>query len=175
MVMYSDALIASSKRLAYPGIGVRMLRDEGLGEFAVAALTSLVFATSCSANLFSGQALSTVAFTWLDTFAFGSCMYLTLRTTAFLVGAMCCTVSPIHHDPGHRRNRRNQRRRDRQLLARRGRSPHVPAARARHRAARLCPGQRYPVRGLDTPVLVEAAPGRTVGAHSAVRLVLRRP
>jgi hypothetical protein len=88
VVLVSGVLIGFVEELMYRGIGVKMLRAGGHGEFAVAALTSLVFAFSHSINLFSGQALSTVAFTWVYTFAFGVCMYLTLRTTGFLVGAM---------------------------------------------------------------------------------------
>ena len=39
-------------------------------------------------NLFSGQAVTTVAFTVFYTFGFGVLMYLTLRVTGFLVWAM---------------------------------------------------------------------------------------
>jgi hypothetical protein len=88
MVFVAGALVGFVEELMYRGIGVKMLRDGGHSEFAVAALTSMVFAFSHSINLFSGQALSTVAFTWVYTFAFGVCMYLTLRATGFLVGAM---------------------------------------------------------------------------------------
>jgi hypothetical protein len=88
VVFVSGALIGFVEELLCRGIGVKMLRDGGHSELAVAALTSLVFAFSHSVNLFTGQALSTVAYTWVYTFAFGVCMYLTLRTTGFLVGAM---------------------------------------------------------------------------------------
>jgi membrane protease YdiL (CAAX protease family) len=87
-VFLTGALIGFVEELMFRGIGVKMLRDGGHGEFAVAALTSLLFAFSHSVNLFRGQALSTVAFTWVYTFSFGVCMYLTLRATGFLVGAM---------------------------------------------------------------------------------------
>jgi uncharacterized protein len=88
MVLFSGACIGFVEELMFRGIGVKMLRDGGHGEWRVAALTSLMFAFSHSVNLLSGQELSTVAFTWIYTFAFGVLMYLTLRSTRFLVGAM---------------------------------------------------------------------------------------
>ena len=88
MVLFTGAMVGFVEELLYRGIGVKMLRDGGHGELTVAALTSLVFAFSHSINLFSGQEIATVAFTWVYTFAFGVLMYLTLRSTGFLVGAM---------------------------------------------------------------------------------------
>ena len=81
-------LIGFVEELTYRGFAVKMIRDGGHGEWVVAALSSLAFGLSHSANLLSGQALSTVAVTVLYTFAFGVLMYLTLRTTGFLIGAM---------------------------------------------------------------------------------------
>ena len=48
-------------------------------------LSSLIFAASHSVNIFNGQKPLTVAITVLYTFAFGVCMYLTLRVTGNLV------------------------------------------------------------------------------------------
>ena len=88
LVLITGALVGFVEELLTRGIGVKMLRDGGHGEWAVAALSSLVFALLHSVNLLSGQELATVAFTIVYTFAFGVLMYLTLRTTGFLVGAM---------------------------------------------------------------------------------------
>ena len=88
LVMATGLLIGFVEELLTRGIGVKMLRDGGHGEWAVAALSSLVFALLHSVNLLTGQALATVAFTVVYAFAFGVLMYLTLRTTGFLVGAM---------------------------------------------------------------------------------------
>ena len=88
LVMATGLLIGFVEELLTRGIGVKMLRGGGHGEWAVAALSSLVFALLHSVNLLTGQALPTVAFTVVYTFAFGVLMYLTLRTTGFLVGAM---------------------------------------------------------------------------------------
>ncbi len=88
LVMATGLLIGFVEELMYRGIGVKMLRDGGHGEFAVAALTSLLFALSHSVNLFSGQSIASVAPTVGYTFAFGVLMYLTLRSVGFLVAAM---------------------------------------------------------------------------------------
>jgi len=88
LVMVSGLLIGFVEELLTRGIGVKMLRDAGHGEWAVAALSSLVFALLHSINLLSGQALTTVALTVVYAFAFGVLMYLTLRVTGFLVGAI---------------------------------------------------------------------------------------
>ena len=88
LVMATGLLIGFVEELLTRGIGIKMLRSGGHGEWAVAALSSLVFALLHSINLLTGQPLATVAFTVVYTFAFGVLMYLTLRTTGFLVGAM---------------------------------------------------------------------------------------
>ena len=88
LVLATGLLVGFVEELLTRGIGIKMLRDAGHGEWAVAALSSLVFALLHSVNLLSGQALSNVAFTVVYTFAFGVLMYLTLRATGFLVGAM---------------------------------------------------------------------------------------
>ena len=88
LVMVTGLLVGFVEELLTRGIGIKMLRSGGHGEWAVAALSSLVFALLHSVNLLTGQALATVAFTVVYTFAFGVLMYLTLRTTGFLVGAM---------------------------------------------------------------------------------------
>lgn len=88
LVLVTGLMIGFVEELLYRGIAVKMLRDGGLGEFAVAALTSLFFALSHSVNLFQGQSIKTVGPTVIYTFAFGVLMYLTLRSVGFLVAAM---------------------------------------------------------------------------------------
>lgn len=88
LVMATGLLIGFVEELMYRGIGVKMLRDGGHGEFAVAALTSLLFALSHSVNLLTGQSIASVGPTVVYTFAFGVLMYLTLRSVGFLVAAM---------------------------------------------------------------------------------------
>lgn len=87
-MLATGLLIGFVEELTYRGIGVKMLRDGGHREWRVAAVSSLFFALSHLANLISGQPITTVAPTVLYTFAFGVLMYLTMRTTGFLVGAM---------------------------------------------------------------------------------------
>ena len=88
LVMATGLLIGFVEELLTRGIGIKMLRSGGHGEWAVAALSSLVFALLHSVNLLTGQAHSRPSPSRVYTFAFGVLMYLTLRTTGFLVGAM---------------------------------------------------------------------------------------
>jgi membrane protease YdiL (CAAX protease family) len=88
LILATGLLIGFVEELVYRGIAVKMLRDGGHAEWAVAALSSLLFALSHSVNLLSGQPLSIVGPTVLYTFAFGVLMYLTLRSTGLLAAAM---------------------------------------------------------------------------------------
>jgi len=87
-VLATGLLIGFVEELAYRGIGVTMVRRGGHGEWVVAAVTSLFFGLSHLANLLAGQSLATVGPTVIYTIAFGALMYLTMRSTGFLVGAM---------------------------------------------------------------------------------------
>ncbi|MGW6623717.1 CPBP family glutamic-type intramembrane protease [Nocardia sp. NPDC055002] len=88
LMLGSGLLIGFAEELIFRGFGVKMLRDAGHGERAVAALTALAFALSHSTNLLGGQSITVVGPTVLYTFSFGVLMYLTMRVTGFLVGAM---------------------------------------------------------------------------------------
>ena len=88
LVLATGLLIGYVEELLTRGIGVKMLRAGGHGEWVVAALSSLVFALLHSINLLSGQEVTTVAFTIVYAFAFGVLMYLSQRVIGFLVGAM---------------------------------------------------------------------------------------
>ncbi|MGW5920112.1 CPBP family intramembrane glutamic endopeptidase [Nocardia fluminea] len=88
LVLGTGLLIGFAEELTFRGFGVKMLRDAGHGEQAVAALTSAAFALSHGLNLLGGQSITVVGPTVLYTFAFGVLMYLTLRVTGFLLGAI---------------------------------------------------------------------------------------
>lgn len=88
LVLATGLLIGFVEELLYRGIAIKTLRNGGLGEWAVAAVSSLLFALSHGINLLSGQSLVTVAPTVVYTFAFGVLMYLTLRSFGFLIAAM---------------------------------------------------------------------------------------
>ncbi|MFF5790864.1 CPBP family intramembrane glutamic endopeptidase [Paeniglutamicibacter sp. NPDC012692] len=88
MMFVTGAFVGFSEELLTRGVAVTLLRRRGYGEWAVAALSSLIFALLHSVNLLSGQPLSTVAATVGYTFAFGMLMYLTLRVTGNLVWPM---------------------------------------------------------------------------------------
>jgi hypothetical protein len=88
LMLLTGLMIGFVEELAYRGIGIKMLRDGGLGEWSVAALSSLFFSLSHATNIFSGQSWRTVGPTVIYTFAFGVLMYLTLRTIGFLIGAI---------------------------------------------------------------------------------------
>ena len=57
LVLVTGLLIGYVEELLTRGIGVKMLRAGGHGEWAVAALSSLVFALLHSVNLLTGQEL----------------------------------------------------------------------------------------------------------------------
>ncbi len=87
-LVVTGLLIGFVEELLYRGISVKMLRDGGHGEWAVAAVSSLLFGLSHGVNIFTGQEFGTVAFTVVYAFAFGVLMYLTMRVTGFLLVAM---------------------------------------------------------------------------------------
>lgn len=88
VAMLSGIFIGFAEELLTRGIVVKMLRDAGSSEWIVMVISSLVFALLHSANLLSGQPLTTVLVTVVYTFGFGVCMYLTLRATGNLVWPM---------------------------------------------------------------------------------------
>jgi membrane protease YdiL (CAAX protease family) len=88
MMLATGLLIGFVEELTYRGIGVKMLRDGGHGEWVVAAVSSLLFGLSHLSNLLGGQSITVVGPTVLYTVAFGVLMYLTMRVTGFLLVAM---------------------------------------------------------------------------------------
>ncbi len=87
-VIFSWLFIGFVEELLCRGIAVKMLRAAGHGEFVVAALSSLTFSLLHATNLLSGQALQSTLIQIFYTFGFGVLMYLTLRSTRFLIFAM---------------------------------------------------------------------------------------
>lgn len=82
------ACVGVTEELATRGLVVRMVRDAGHGEWLVAFLSSLLFALMHLSNLISGMSLEVVAGTVVYTFAFGMCMYLTMRVTGTIWAAI---------------------------------------------------------------------------------------
>ncbi len=81
-------LIGFVEELLYRGIAVKILREAGHGEKAVAIISSALFALSHSVNIISGQPVLTVALTVVFAFGFGMMMYLVMRATGNIVWAM---------------------------------------------------------------------------------------
>lgn len=77
--------IGISEELLTRGLAVTLLRRCGYNEWAVAVLSSLIFALLHTSNLLSGMPLETVVPTVGFTFGFGIMMYLTLRVTGNLI------------------------------------------------------------------------------------------
>jgi len=87
-MLLTGLLIGFVEELTYRGLAVKMLRDGGHGEWVVAALSSVFFALSHSANLLSGQSITVVGPTVVYTLGFGVLMYLSMRAIGYLAGAM---------------------------------------------------------------------------------------
>lgn len=85
LILIAGLLVGLTEELLTRGIGISLLRRGGHKEWAVMALSSLVFALMHFSNLLSGQELSTVLPTVVYTLAFGISMYLTLRLGGSLV------------------------------------------------------------------------------------------
>ncbi|UOQ57030.1 CPBP family intramembrane metalloprotease [Leucobacter allii] len=67
------------------GVVVKLMRSAGYREISVAAVSSALFAALHAGNLLSGQDLLSTVIQLVYTFAFGICMYLTLRVTGNLI------------------------------------------------------------------------------------------
>jgi membrane protease YdiL (CAAX protease family) len=87
-ILVSGLFVGFAEELIARGFVVNLLRRHGYKEFAVAVLSSLLFALMHAVNLLSGQALTVVLPTMLYTFFFGIAMYLTLRVTGHIVWPM---------------------------------------------------------------------------------------
>lgn len=88
VTMLTGVFIGFAEEILTRGIVVKMLRDAGRSEWVVMVLSSLVFSLLHATNILSGQPILTVLATMGFTFAFGICMYLTLRATGNLIWPM---------------------------------------------------------------------------------------
>lgn len=85
VTLFTGIFIGFAEEVLTRGIVVKMLRDAGRSEWIVMVLSSLVFSLMHATNILSGQSIATVLVTMGFTFAFGICMYLTLRVTGNLI------------------------------------------------------------------------------------------
>ncbi|MFF7294161.1 CPBP family intramembrane glutamic endopeptidase [Microbacterium sp. NPDC008134] len=81
----SGLLIGLTEEVLTRGIAVKLLRDAGYREVAVAVISSAIFALLHATNILSGQPVLTVLATVGFAFGFGMMMYLVLRATGNLV------------------------------------------------------------------------------------------
>ncbi len=84
-VLAAGLFVGFSEDFLTRGMAVVMLRRHGYREWAVMALSSLIFASLHFSNFFTGQPVSTVLPTVIYAFAFGVCMYATLRAGGSLI------------------------------------------------------------------------------------------
>lgn len=84
-VLLAGLFVGFSEDFLSRGIVIVLLRRHGYREWAVMTLSSLVFASLHLSNLFTGQPISTVGPLLVYTFAFGICMYATLRVGGNLI------------------------------------------------------------------------------------------
>ena len=77
------------------GLVVNLLRKAGYREIIVALGSAALFAALHAGNLLSGQSLFATAFQLVYTFAFGICMYLTLRVTGNLISPILQTAHSV--------------------------------------------------------------------------------
>ena len=85
LTFVAGLFIGLSEELLTRGIAVNLLRRGGYSERVVMLLSSLLFALLHSANILSGQPVSTVLATMGFTFLYGIAMYLTMRVTGSLI------------------------------------------------------------------------------------------
>lgn len=84
--LFTGLFIGFAEETLTRGFAVNLLRKAGYREFVVALLSSLLFAALHAGNLFTtDQGPLATGFQVVYTFAFGVCMYLTLRVTGNLI------------------------------------------------------------------------------------------
>ncbi|WP_017792141.1 CPBP family intramembrane glutamic endopeptidase [Leucobacter salsicius] len=77
--------IGLAEELLTRGLVVQLMRRAGYREFIVALASATLFSLLHASNLISGQSVLVTGIQLLYTFAFGVCMYLTLRVTGRLI------------------------------------------------------------------------------------------
>lgn len=83
--LLAGLFIGFAEEVLTRGFVVNLMRKAGHREIAVALVSAAVFSGLHAGNLLGGQALFTTLLQLLYTFAFGICMYLTLRVTGNLI------------------------------------------------------------------------------------------
>ncbi|MFK4835000.1 CPBP family intramembrane glutamic endopeptidase [Microbacterium sp. ZW T2_14] len=83
--LLAGLFIGFAEEVLTRGYVVNLMRKAGHREIAVALVSAALFAVLHAGNLLSGQSLFTTVIQLLYTFAFGICMYLTLRVTGNLI------------------------------------------------------------------------------------------
>ncbi len=83
--LVAGLFIGFAEEVLTRGYVVTLMRKAGYREIVVALVSAALFAVLHSGNLLSGQSLFTTALQLVYTFAFGLCMYLTLRLTGHII------------------------------------------------------------------------------------------
>lgn len=83
--LISGLFIGFAEETLTRGYVVNLMRKGGYGEFMVAVVSAALFAAMHMGNVFSGAPLFQASIQVVYTFAFGICMYLTLRVTGHLI------------------------------------------------------------------------------------------
>lgn len=91
--LLAGLFIGFAEEVLTRGYVVRIMRDGGHSEIAVALVSGATFALLHSINLFTGQAFVSTALQLLYTFFFGLCMYLALRVTGTIVAPILLHAS----------------------------------------------------------------------------------
>jgi len=91
--MLAGLVIGFAEEVLTRGYVVRIMREGGHSEVAVALVSAALFALLHSANLFTGQAVPSTLVQLVYTFFFGICMYLALRVTGTLIAPILLRAS----------------------------------------------------------------------------------
>lgn len=91
--LLAGLFIGFAEEVLTRGYVVRIMRDGGHSEIAVALVSGATFALLHSVNLFTGQALAATALQLFYTFFFGICMYLALRVTGTIIAPILLHAS----------------------------------------------------------------------------------
>lgn len=83
--LVAGLFIGFAEEVLTRGFVVNLMRKAGYREIVVAVVSAALFAALHSGNLLSGQSLFATLLQLVYTFAFGLCMYLTLRVTGNLI------------------------------------------------------------------------------------------
>ncbi|BDZ47802.1 hypothetical protein GCM10025867_45160 [Frondihabitans sucicola] len=91
--LLTGLLIGFAEEVLTRGYVVRIMRESGHSEVAVALVSAALFALLHSVNLFTGQAFGPTLVQVVYTFFFGVCMYLALRVTRTLIAPILLHAS----------------------------------------------------------------------------------